>query len=376
MFVPLLLAQSKPNIDRKVALAGNEAIYLSELDLPLTLKLYDLDWQAYEMRYAALARLLEERKKSNIQILLKPPQPPRIQLPSRRQPAIGNKSAPVHLSIFCSYVSAPCARLQPVLSSLKERFGSLLRFVFYDRPMPFHRHGKLVAIAARCAHSQGKLQDFQHALFAQFSQMDQLRILSIARQLNLEIKSFQSCMQKKKFEPEVMKDIKLAQNLGLGNVPVVFINGLYIKGPQQVENYAGYIDSELLKQNIQHEEMQRRDAVVYKEQAKQPLIGSNQRPISRRWLSTQLVHQVELASQFVAATHQIEGVRLLKLKNVEATPFFQELGLKSDDVVLRVNGQWVHEEHNPLWSVLEMESNVSLELMRQGLPVKYDFKIQ
>lgn len=82
-----------------------------------------------------------------------------------------------------------------------------------------------------------------------------------------------------------------------------------------------------------------------------------------------------MAKHFHATAHQIEGVHLLKLTEIDRSEFYKTLGLKSEDVILQVNNQWVHEEANPLWDALS-EENITLLVMREGFPMRFDYRTQ
>ena len=71
----------------------------------------------------------------------------------------------------------------------------------------------------------------------------------------------------------------------------------------------------------------------------------------------------------------VEGLHLIKLKDIDDQRFYSSLGLKSGDVIMRVNDEWVHEAQNNLFAVLSDEQEVSLVLMRRGLPVHLRYAI-
>lgn len=98
-------------------------------------------------------------------------------------------------------------------------------------------------------------------------------------------------------------------------------------------------------------------------------------PLSREWLDDQLVAQSSLRAHFQPGELEVEGVHLLKLKGVKDSEFYQTLGLREGDVVMRVNGEWVHEAQNNLFDALETEEKVSVIVMRKGLPVHYQYAI-
>jgi len=98
--------------------------------------------------------------------------------------------------------------------------------------------------------------------------------------------------------------------------------------------------------------------------------------LSREWLESQLINQSQLEQHFYLADHVVEGYHLIKLNEITDQRFYNTLGFKTGDVLLRVNDQWVHEGQNPLWDHLAKEESVTVMIMRGGYPVRYDYNIK
>ena len=460
--------------DSVVARFGGQTVSIEEIDTTIKLRLFDLEWRKYELRRAALKAIIDEYIKKNdhlenvspesIVVYLKPPSPPRVQFPEDQRSLKGNAYAKVRLALFCSYQSSHCARLQPVIQELETRYKDSISFGFYDFPQSFHRYAKSAANAVHCAAELGTPWDFQSAVYADISQLNIERYLAIAGQLGFDKTIFSACINEFRYKDKIESDMRLGQHFGLGNVPILFINGLYVKGPQTVDGFSYYIDEELSRlgaikpvlsslpiqllatsvSNKTEEStailqyLETGDIRTYKtgealndkiklvriEEARilidhrgqleflllkssldtQPLassgsadsetidtLSSNDKEtskkyrelkpagemrLSRKWVEEQLSNQHELEAYFYAAEHEVEGVHLLKLKDVTKQEFYKMLGLQSGDVVLRVNEEFVHDAHNPLWETLQNEGEVTLLVMRKGFPVRYDYKIK
>lgn len=458
-----------------VAKVDNKLISMAEIDANIQLKLFDLKWHKYQLRKAALdvtlaAKIEQQLSSTNssapaeIEILLTPPSAPRIHLPQTDKPIKGDPNAEITLSLFCSYQSSHCARLQPELRELEARYGQLVNLVFYDLPQAFHRYGKAAANANLCAMESDTKWAYQAALYSNINQLNRERYLIIANQLGLNTSSFTDCIDLNQYQDKLDADSELAQRLGLGNVPVLFINGLYTKGANTADGYGYYINQELLrlglpipsslplglistsinqpkqdssahlndlksqtvteykhgdtivkqvtltsiepnrvllnnngqmeflllkqtpnervastdvtsspsiesKQNHPHRGV---DSSAQAERFKQlPITAKMQ--LSKNWLSQHLQNKEKLAQHFHATEHQIEGVHLLKLTDIDRNEFYKTLGLQSGDVVLQANNQWVHEDANPLWDALA-QKEITLLVMRKGLPMRFDYK--
>jgi protein-disulfide isomerase len=254
---PLVADKPKSQLDSQdppVAVIYGQPISLESLDEGIKLGLYDLQWQGYQLRKAHLARLFSaaqakrpagEAPAPSFQDLLEPPAPPRITLPTDERPVRGPRDAAIQLQVFCSYQSSHCARLAPVLDTLAAEYGELLNRRYYDFPQGFHRYARGAANAVRCVAEQSAPWSFQDSLYAAIDQLNSDKYLANARQLRLHEARFRDCLDKGGHEAAVEQDIQLARSLGLTSVPIVFINGLYIRGPQAIELYRYFIDAEL-----------------------------------------------------------------------------------------------------------------------------------
>ena len=82
-----------------------------------------------------------------------------------------------------------------------------------------------------------------------------------------------------------------------------------------------------------------------------------------------------LESVLAPGTLDLEGNRLLKLMRVEPGSLYDRLGLQARDVLMQVDGAWVHDSHNPLWDALRKQEYVTLTIMRRGFPRTFRYVI-
>lgn len=485
-----------PDTRTIVADINGDPIDQSELDKKIRFQLYDLEWQAYQLRVNALKQLVTQEfsdqadEPPTVNIQLTPPIPPLTHLPHSAVTAKGELTAPITVAVFCSFQSPHCKRMQPVYQQLQKQHPGKLRFEHFDYPLSFHRYARPAANAARCANQQGKFWEFASALYAFQDDLNDVRYRTIAQQLGIDSPEFQHCLSTLKYRNAIEYDIALGENLTLSNVPITFINGLYVKGPVPLATlnfYTQYALTQLenttqppvyplvrtglplrlvainLASDPQHSSVvlehtetkeqrlfQRNQAIQFPKQtfeapllsqieAQRILLTHDNRqeylplthssavhskeekpslshttatsqiddermadtedtweaypdrrfnegnrelpvtaitPLSRAWLDQQLINQTELEQHFQPAEHQVEGHALLKLNEIAQQEFYQTLGLKEGDVVLRVNDQWLHNGQNPLWDTLNQQEAVSIQLIRKGLPIRYDFAIE
>lgn len=83
----------------------------------------------------------------------------------------------------------------------------------------------------------------------------------------------------------------------------------------------------------------------------------------------------KLESILETGSLDLEGKRLLKLTEIEPGSFYDLLGLQAKDVLMQVDGKWVHSQQNPLWRALRTQNKLTLTIMRKGFPKTFQYVI-
>ncbi|WP_226702419.1 thioredoxin domain-containing protein [Microbulbifer elongatus] len=242
---------------RIVARIGDSTITLQEVDQKIRLERHDLALAEYQLRFNTLKSMVDAMADAKrplptstaeapvVDWLLPYPQPPRLSIDTSGRPLRGNPEAPVTLAVFCSYQSVHCAATNLVLRELLERYAGWIAVMPFDFPMHYHRQGTQAAVAAQCASQQDAPWTYADGLYAQAKTLEVKTFGQLASQLGLAKDSFNQCLDKPERGDRVAADTALARSLGLQSVPVVFVNGLYTKGPRSQAHYAMWIDQEL-----------------------------------------------------------------------------------------------------------------------------------
>ncbi|MFV8782005.1 thioredoxin domain-containing protein [Microbulbifer sp. SA54] len=239
--------------DQVVARIGNSAITLQEVDQEIRLARHDLALAEYQLRFNALKSMVDARlsspaatgEQATVDWLLPHPQPPRLAIDTGGRPLRGNPTAPVTLAVFCSYQSVHCASTNLVLRELLERYAGWIAVAPFDFPMHYHRQGTQAAVAMHCASQQGMPWAYADGLYTRAKALDDKVFTQLASQQGYTQDAFTRCLDEARYRDQVAADSALARTLGLQSVPVVFVNGLYVKGPRTQEHYAMWIDQEL-----------------------------------------------------------------------------------------------------------------------------------
>jgi protein-disulfide isomerase len=167
---------------------------------------------------------------------------PRIEV-AATGPSLGPDDAPVTLIEFSDYRCGFCKRAQPVIEAVLERYPSQVRFV--HRSFPLNEVSRAAAEAAACANEQGQFWEFHSSLFASEGNLDAEGLLQHASELELDLESFQACVDERRFQSAVEADITDGRQAGVTGTPAFFVNGIRMQGARPFEDFVAAIDKEL-----------------------------------------------------------------------------------------------------------------------------------
>jgi protein-disulfide isomerase len=439
-----------------VARVGGEPVTLDELDAALRLKLHDLERAKYALREQRLVDLVQERlgkaegaesvqqwkdalqtavESGRVEILMEPPNPPRVSLEIEGAPLRGAAGAPVTLLVFCDFESPHCVRIEPTLRRLLQLYAGKLRIAWRALPLPFHRRARPAAEAARCADEQGEFWSYHDALYLQQDDLSRASLERTARTLELDLTRFRQCLDQGRSAAAIDADLEGAEQLGLTSVPVSFVNGLYLKGPRPENEFRELIDAELTRLGLEPPREEGRfsmesafpgragrtdlpltlsGTVVSEDSTRSlavarvylrrgdlleylPLASGGEAQtgpaesraatpstpeaagilrLRREAVNGALERRTQLEDDLEAGRLDLQGKRLLKLTRVEPGSLYEMLGLEPRDVILQVNGEWIHDQDNPLWRTLRGSPRVTVVVMRRGLPKTLVYEIR
>lgn len=188
--------------------------------------------------------LAELRSKAKIEIFLERPS---VTVSVDDDPAVGNPNAPIKLIEFSEFQCPFCKRARPTIEKILSTYKDNIYYVFRDFPLSFHKEAKGAAIAANCAHDQGKYWDFNKKLWDIQSSLSAEKYQEIAKELKLDLGKFNKCIEGQKYVQEIDKDQQEGIDVGVSGTPAYFINGKFLSGAQPFENFQEIIDEELAK---------------------------------------------------------------------------------------------------------------------------------
>ena len=188
------------------------------------------------------------RSNAKVVTYLKPPPVFRTEVSVAGEPFRGSEKAPVTIVKFEDFLCPFCKQVQPTFNDLLSRYNGKVRLVHKDLPLEsLHAQARQAAEAARCAHEQGKFWEYHDKLYANSPKAGADDLKSYAKEVSLNVDSFDRCFASGKYKAVVQQDLTEGAQLGLTGTPTFFINGREISGNQPLETFEAIIDEELAR---------------------------------------------------------------------------------------------------------------------------------
>ena len=311
---------------------------------------------------AALAR-------AGVEVLLAPPTPPLVAIDAGALPPDGPPSAPVTIIELGDFQCPHTRRAEATLRRAMAAHGEQVRLVWRDLPRPVHREARGAAIAARCAAAQGRFWPYRDRLLQRPEAQQRAALVGHAGALGLDTARFTSCLDDAGPAAAVQRDADAAAALGARSTPTLFVNGRYVPPPLTDAALAAAIAEALGRAGVASAS---RASTPAPPPARIDASVRLQRAELARWLAD----RPALERPLEQGELDVDGRKLLIVSSVEPGSLYDRLGLSSRDVLMQVDGVWVTDASNPLWDALAGRDRVVLTIMRRGLPVHYEYRIE
>lgn len=169
-----------------------------------------------------------------------------VQVGTEGRPSRGALVARVTVVEFTDYLCPFCRQhAQGNLPALLRRYGDRVRYVVRNYPIPqLHPRAPFSAIAAECAFDQDKFWEYHDRLFATDNH-DDATLKQIARELRLDARRFDRCLDRGETAARVDADIRDGNAAGVTGTPTLFVNGRPVEGFVPLEVFQQIIETEL-----------------------------------------------------------------------------------------------------------------------------------
>jgi protein-disulfide isomerase len=180
------------------------------------------------------------------------PAPERITLPPVSGYLMGRPDAPLTLVEFTDLQCPYCRQFHAAtFEPLKRAWidSGKLRFVSRDFPLDFHPQAIAAAVASRCGGEQGKYWELRRALVLNADKLSPDSIKGHARDLGLDMNSFEACAAAESSLLAVRKERQEGQAAGITGTPS-FVLGRTTSGTFEGLRVVGAVPFATLDQKI------------------------------------------------------------------------------------------------------------------------------
>lgn len=165
-------------------------------------------------------------------------------------PYRGNRDALVTIVQFSEFQCPFCAKVEPTLKKLLTDYGSKLRVVWKDNPLPFHKRAVPAALVAREIYAQQGNKGFwaiHDQLFANQKSLEDADLWGYALTVGADVPKVKQAVQKKKNEKIIARSQDEAADFKASGTPHFFINGRRLTGAQPETAFKTIIDEEIIR---------------------------------------------------------------------------------------------------------------------------------
>ena len=169
---------------------------------------------------------------------------------------LGSMDAPLTMVEYSDYQCPYCRKyFEETYPRIKSEYidKGLLKVIFKDFPLPGHPDGIIASNAAECAREQSNdatYYAFHNAVFKSQGSWKQgtvgiskENLFSIVEELGLDSEKFNSCFNQNKYHDEIIADIFAGEKAGIQATPTFIVNGTYIEGALEFEEFKKIFDA-------------------------------------------------------------------------------------------------------------------------------------
>lgn len=196
----------------------------------------------------------------------------------------GPRLAAVTMVVFSDFQCPFCSRVVPTVDRLAETYGSDLRIVFKNNPLPFHQHARIAAEIG-----QGVLDTvgneafwrYHNLAFERQKDMEPATLLQWAVQVGADERSIKEGVDSRRWAGKIDLDVSTAHAHGANGTPTFFIDGIEIVGARPYEDFKEIVEEELTKSRALAKEGVPRDQ-IYTRLASTNFKGTHERQEAER----------------------------------------------------------------------------------------------
>ncbi|MBI5240034.1 MAG: thioredoxin domain-containing protein [Elusimicrobia bacterium] len=243
MLVPAAVAAELSKDDVKKVLDENPGLVLDVLRQNRK-EFFEVVKQAAQDEQANRQKEQQEAQAKELDERIKNPLKPEITKKTRIR---GNAKAKYTLVEYSDFQCPFCGPKAPsgniggykIAETLREKYGKDLRFVFKNKPLPFHTQAMPAAqwFEAATLQSHEKAWSFHDKIFENQDKLGDALYEETAKGLGLDVGKLKKDLQSQAVKDAIAADVKEAESLGFDGTPGFLINGVPVRGAYPPEHF-------------------------------------------------------------------------------------------------------------------------------------------
>jgi len=157
-------------------------------------------------------------------------------------PFKGPEDAKVTVVEFSDFQCPYCSRGMETMYQVAAAYPKDVKIVFKHLPLGFHKEAKPAARASMAAHEQGKFWEMHDALFKNQKGLSDAKYHEIAKSIGLDVEKFKADYASGKYDAQIDKDVKIANDNGIRGTPGFFVNGVQVRGARPLPYFKNLVD--------------------------------------------------------------------------------------------------------------------------------------
>lgn len=149
-----------------------------------------------------------------------------------RGESLGSSTASFAIVEFADFQCEFCAQARLVLEALRKKHPDDIRIVYHNLPLErVHPLARTAALAALCASTQGRFEFYHDLLYALQDSIGKITWAALAARAGVpNLPAFRACVEDRRYESLVERDLSLAARFGIRYTPTIIVGEDLIQG--------------------------------------------------------------------------------------------------------------------------------------------------
>ncbi|HSE82929.1 MAG TPA: DsbA family protein [Thermodesulfobacteriota bacterium] len=159
------------------------------------------------------------------------------QISLKNVPVKGDKNAKVTIVEYSDFQCPFCSKASDMLPKILQEYKGKVKIFYKQFPLPTHQWAMNAAIASVCTYRVGGNDSFWKFHDLVFDKQQEItdqkskeQLKGIAKQLGVDEKKYDACLNSPDVAARVQSDINEGQSIGVNSTPTFIINGLPVPG--------------------------------------------------------------------------------------------------------------------------------------------------